>query len=602
VIVASRAVRLEYRRHHFALATLTPAEIDMSPRRALSRSLGAALATVMATGATLLPPAASTPAIAAPPYTLEERAAAIASPSLVFIEVKYEGFVYLHATGKRMQETPTVFYLRCSGVAVQADGYVLTESDCVRPNDATLRVLAGFSVAGGLVDQKKLTPDKISQYANDLANKSNFAGTDQDTRPVATIHGQLFAGTSLAVDPPAMPGEIVYATGAEETNLALIKFSGGKLPVAQVSGSAPASGSSAVALGYATADADANHATFLPKSQAVQITGSAEPNGLRISGDVGPYSRGGAVVDDNGLVTGVIQLDPQSPQGLNRAVGPSTAAADVLAKAGVQNALGSVDQAYRAGLDDYFAGRYTEAIKKFDGVLAAMPSHRLATTYRQQAVNRIAIEGESSWPTWLIVLAAALGGIVLFAALGAVFLYLGRRRRGHPDGSMSPAPVALNPFAPTSGYPASSPPMSPMPIPTSDPYGYGAGPTSGTPLTINPAPHGMPVPFPPPPLPPAADPGVEPAPDAHRDEPQDTPASAEHPGRAPEAAADSAPDSAPPATPIRPVQANPPQTTPPQTTHPTVTAADFAWPEDGDYDDSAATAADNPWAPPPGQR
>lgn len=528
----------------------------MSLRRALSRSIGAALAT------TLLAITAGTGAMAAPPFTLEERALAIASPSLVFIEVRYEGFVYLHATGGRLQETPTVFFLRCSGVAVNTDGYVITETDCVRPNDATLRVLAGYSVAGHLVDEKKLTPDKINQYANDLANRSSFAGIDPDSRPTSQITGQLFSGASQAQSPPAMSGDIAYSTAVSETNTALIRFSGAKLPVAELSKTAMTGGMSAFAAGYATTDADANHATYLPKSQAVDVTGN-ENEGLRLSGDVGPFSRGGAVVDDNGRLLGVLQLDRQSPQGLNRSVQPDAAVTDILSKAGVQNALTATDLAYRAGLDDYFGGRYSEAIKEFDRVLAAMPQHRSATAYRQQALNRIAIEGESGTPTWLILLLSIGGGILLIALLVGLAFFFGRRSSRNDVNPDQLPTIGLNPF--------SSPPMSPLPI-SNGGYAYGQqGPAE---LVINPAPQGMPVPQPPT-LP--APPAPEPATNGQAVEP-----TAVAPVTAPPALPESLPTHQPPTQPLMP---------------PSITAADFTWPEDAD-DDQPGRSPDNPWAPP----
>ena len=64
---------------------------------------------------------------------------------------------------------------------------------------------------------------------------------------------------------------------------------------------------------------------------------------------------------------------------------------DLLAGAEVDTELGQVDRDFRAGVDAYYAGQYTESIEHFDAVLAIIPSHIQAHGYRDdaQAVDRL---------------------------------------------------------------------------------------------------------------------------------------------------------------------------------------------------------------------
>ncbi len=73
----------------------------MSPRRTppVRRRRLAARATVAALGAVAAAVPFAAPAHAAPAYTLEERAVAIASPSLVFVEAHLTGYLRVRATG-----------------------------------------------------------------------------------------------------------------------------------------------------------------------------------------------------------------------------------------------------------------------------------------------------------------------------------------------------------------------------------------------------------------------------------------------------------------------------------------------------------------------
>jgi hypothetical protein len=103
--------------------------------------------------------------------------------------------------------------------------------------------------------------------------------------------------------------------------------------------------------------------------------------------------------------------------------------------------LGQVDRDYRAGLDALYGGRYSEAIEKFDSVLAIIPSHVQAHAYRSQAQERRAEQGGGPAPTddtmdrvnrWI---RSHSGRLVGLGVLAAIVVFLAHRRRPRQEGA-----------------------------------------------------------------------------------------------------------------------------------------------------------------------
>jgi serine protease Do len=130
----------------------------------------------------------------------------------------------------------------------------------------------------------------------------------------------------------------------------------------------------------------------------------------------------------------------------------------LLARNGVPMTLGAADRAYRAGLADYYAGQYHDAVAGFDKVLAAEPDQALAAQYRADAVanypNEVA--GTSPW-AWAGV---AVGAFLLLATAAVAAFTLVRQRRkgrlaaGGPTAGRGPGWPAA--FCPNCGAPHSA--------------------------------------------------------------------------------------------------------------------------------------------------
>jgi hypothetical protein len=165
---------------------------------------------------------------------------------------------------------------------------------------------------------------------------------------------------------------------------------------------------------------------------------------------------GGPTVDGNGDVVGINSFGPTETTELFNYVTSSANLRELMTQNGVAGGLTPTDHAYRAGLDAYFAGDYSEAVEQFDTVLAAAPGHEVAAEYRTRALQQRAQQG---WPVsrWVLF---TIGGAVL-ALLGAGTLVAVRRR-------VATRPVAPAPFdvpAPRASQPVPAAPLFRRPAP-----------------------------------------------------------------------------------------------------------------------------------------
>ncbi|MEV6372434.1 trypsin-like peptidase domain-containing protein [Micromonospora musae] len=368
----------------------------------------------------------------AAPYSPEERALAVAAPSLVFIEAVFTGYVRDAATNAPVRATPITFSRRCSAFVVTPNGHALTSSSCVKPTEETVRRIALDTVARILVREKKLDSKQVESYVQTNLAKTRFTGVDAGTEPASEIYGQLNTAKGNVTTDPAIPAQVVRALSPETGNIALIKLARENLPAVELNPSAPlADGNSLLVLGFSTSDTDFRTASYTPQSRLVSISGTGRRGSMsiyRINQDLGVTSHGGIALDPNGRVAGMIDQDQARPDRANRAVVPSSALDTLLGEAQVRNALGESDNLYRSGLEAYFAGQHSTAIAQFDAAAQNSPANLLAQAYRQNAVERQQWSRTSEGSVWPLVLLAAAGG-ALAAGLVVLVVLLTRRRR-----------------------------------------------------------------------------------------------------------------------------------------------------------------------------
>lgn len=389
-------------------------------------------------GASAFPSAAAVnpglkPWAQAAPYSAEERALAIAAPSLVFIEAVFTGVLRETKSNVPLSATPITFKRRCSGFVVNADGHVLTNGQCVRPEAEVARERALYTLGRILIEQKKLTASALDQYVRTKMATTTFTGREPGSEPTNQVFGQLnIARGDLTAD-PAVPVEVMRVLPADNGNLALLRLAQKNLATVELNAEAAlGSGTSLLVIGYGTTDADFRAATYTLNSKPVQVSGTAIQGAVtvaRVNDDVGIYSHGGIAVDTSGRVVGVVDNDRAANGGANRALVPVSVITGLLGEAGVQAGLADPDRTYRDGLDAFFAGRNAEAITLLDTVATSSPTNLLAQAYRQNAMDRARLEGDSTGSSQLPL--ALLAGVVaaLVAGLVVAVVMLLRRRR-----------------------------------------------------------------------------------------------------------------------------------------------------------------------------
>jgi serine protease Do len=167
-----------------------------------------------------------------------------------------------------------------------------------------------------------------------------------------------------------------------------------------------------------------------------------------------PGMSGGPTVDLEGRVLGINSFMPAGESQAFNVVAPASGLTELLSRNGVRNELGPDDTAFRAALDAYYAGHYTDAIAGFDKLLQVAPQHAQALQYRTLAAKARDRFGDvpvapapSSDASPVLFWAVVGGGAVLAAGLAVLLVVLVRRRRT-PSATL---PVGL-PATPFPGY------------------------------------------------------------------------------------------------------------------------------------------------------
>ncbi|MET8834336.1 trypsin-like peptidase domain-containing protein [Micromonospora sp. NPDC004540] len=370
-----------------------------------------------------------------PPSSPQERAVAVAGPSLVFFEAVFTGYLRDKVSKAPLRAAPIVFNRRCTGFVVKGDGHVLTSSSCVKPDEEFARRIALDGAARMMVREGRLTAAQVQGYITANLEKTLFTGVDPGTEPSSQLYAQLTEAKGNITEDKAVPARVVAAQTAATGNVALVKLDRSNLPAVELNpGAAVTESGKLLILGFGADDTDPRVATYLPRAKEVRIAGTGRRGAAsmwRLADDIGGTSYGGIAVDTAGRVIGMLDQDLARPDRANRVVLPPAAFTELLSGANVTPGLGDSDKLYREGLDAYFTGRFPAAVERLATVAEGAPENRMAEAYRQNAANRQQLEGGTEaaeapqWARWL--LAGAGTALVLVLALLVAALV---RRRG----------------------------------------------------------------------------------------------------------------------------------------------------------------------------
>jgi hypothetical protein len=388
-------------------------------------------ATVVALLGTLVSVTLCVPATAAPvlTYTRNEPAVAVTSPSVVYLEATYTGYLRDTKTGRLRSPHPVVVLRRCSGVVVSAAGDVLTTTLCVQPADDIILVNALYRLGRDLITQGDVANNQLDAFVTSIRATSAFTGERAGSKPDVRVLGQFDVATPELTTEPAIPAAIVAALPTEGGNATLLRLQRAKLPVIEIDAAAdPQPGDTLIAVGYGRASSPEQAGNYAIRTKTVTVTGRTASNRTGISADLGGDGRGGAVVDSAGRLVALLDTDANSPGNPAHDLITMLHLKKLLEQAAVTNQLTDVDRAYRDALAAYFDGRFSVAVTKFDGVLKQDPAHVAAQAYRGRAAQRLANEGDSveNQGAWLEYALSIVIGAGIVALIGAGTRYTRR--------------------------------------------------------------------------------------------------------------------------------------------------------------------------------
>jgi S1-C subfamily serine protease len=427
---------------------MTPEEILMRIR------LGVAYVTALACAVLAVPPAA---AAAKPVPDPLAKASATVTPAVVYVEVSWKGRIRDRITGQLYENSDWSVSTRCSGFAVSNDGYVVTASHCLAP--AGVLPLYARTLAQRYEQSGTITAANQAQFvANVSANGTIESATAGDSPQLvhvqrATAHPGLTTGDALAA-------QVVDDQELAQGDVALLKVEKSNLPIAALNrADDPAVGTDVFAVGYPLTQPNEDSATTVARTGVVSaVSGEAGKSSLQTDAAVVAGMDGGPLANLNGEVVGMLSHAPVGDGPPSVAVSASLIEAE-LARHGVHNDLGKVDKDYRDGLDAYYAGHYSEAITKFDSVLALVPSHAQAQEYQQKAVTLRQAEGESTDNHLLLYVGA---GIAILLVVAILFLMLRARRRTRHTATAATAPGGPIPVGPAVPEGPAAGPVAPV--------------------------------------------------------------------------------------------------------------------------------------------
>jgi hypothetical protein len=401
------------------------------------------------------------------PISDAERAATLAEPAIVVIEVQWEGYVHDRDTGQIVDSEPVSASVRCTGAGVGQKGYLVTTRSCLEQSavaEQALQQIVDRRLAAGTI-----TPSEAPDVLADLLLTATIGTDPHGEAPERSV----YVHRAVTDDEP-MPASVVMVADWADGDAALIKIARSNQPVLPLAAEADLAIGTELVTVESPADPEAVLGVAAPADPAADAPEARGPIQLQF--------RTGTVRDDSPeivvepaeptepvemLPAGVVLTHEAAIAGLVDWSGPTgdrlvglDVIRDLLTAAKVDTELGQVDRDYRAGVDAYYEGRYGDAIARFDAVLAIIPAHVQAHHYREAAQRlRDAQGSDEPTPTegvvervesWLGGRSWSLVGLVVLAAIGVFVLHwrrppgedpanpVGRAETRGPGGSSLP--------------------------------------------------------------------------------------------------------------------------------------------------------------------
>jgi S1-C subfamily serine protease len=360
----------------------------------------------------------------------QERAAAIARPAVVVVEVRWHGWlrdsrtgeVFGGAEGYRVSQS-------CTGFAVHADGHLVTAGHCVDPGPR-----GAGRLLSDLAAQDLAAVDRVGEPADaaaaELAEHAEVVGETDGSparREVLVHRGVWFEGETRD---DLLPAEVIEVVPAAEGDVALLKVERGRLSVLEIADDDQSSGGTPVlAIGYPGSVDRVSRRRTVEEATFYEVS-------VATSGGMS----GGPVIDHSGRAIGLLSQPPPGESSSATFVTAASSIRAALERNDVPYQLGPIDRNFQTGLDRYFAGRTGDAARYFDAVLEASPIHQQAAEFRQRAEPGESAPdgGLSPVVAWAIISAV----VAVLVGVAAAILFLLQAPQ-----LPSPSPRSSPPFA-----------------------------------------------------------------------------------------------------------------------------------------------------------
>lgn len=389
--------------------------------------------------ATALAVLAGSPAASAdggrPQANPEEAAAARIRPAVMYLAAQTYGRVRL-PTGQLLSQygigngMPYLATWDCTGFVVNPDGWVATAGHCVDPASAKQLILK--NAANDYRDQFPDSPEGRDPAAA-LAWLQKNARVEGASDEGLDISFTLVYGTGTKVA-AKLPANVVDFRSPKKGDVALFKVEKHNLPSSELATDAEVSiGTSILAVGFPLSTIRVTGPSLDPTNKSGRVSKKSTVAGspvYEIDAAVSEGMSGGPTIDLGGKVIGVTSFGPVGePQAFNF-VAPADGLATMLVDKGVKATLGPADVVYRKGLDRYYAGHYTDAIKDFDQTLAMSPDYPGALDLKTSAVNLRQQYGDVSvFRSSNLLRYLVSGALLVLAAIGWMTFTVLRSRR-----------------------------------------------------------------------------------------------------------------------------------------------------------------------------
>jgi S1-C subfamily serine protease len=424
----------------------------------------AAGAVAVTTSMVLLPATASAATSPAPSTQTQQPSQvqldAIVKPSIVLITGQYTGHVrYLSVSGRHLYSSTLHSSYYCTGfVVANADGEatIATAGHCADKGEGRDALIVSF--LNQQVKQGLLTQAQASSRLGYAETNDKVLGNQVGTPIIQNIQVYEPAATSGLPTSTQLPATVEADEPFANGDVALLQVHTTQpLPVLQVATQEPSAGDELTAVGYPSAVTNVTDATLDPSFETGHMNSLQTRDGLPViqfDAGLSPGMSGGPVVNTQGQVIGINSFrNSTETQQFNFAADLSTVHS-FFSSHSVANALSPADLAYRAGLNDFYTGKYREAIAAFNTTLNTMPAHALAAQYKSQAITKAPQEpaarkpssGGGGFPVWAIIVI-----VLAVLALGGGTALMMRRRQPRPVGPTGPTMMDEGLVCPTCG-------------------------------------------------------------------------------------------------------------------------------------------------------